>query len=387
MPTPRLRTIGPTNGPTGTMQIPGVFKTRTRATSAHHCEDYVDGGYMDKPLDLSHRFFAPPLINGWNGKTGSLKREFINYPVDYPAEVAVPVPGFGPFSGSSDAALATEVAAKTNPSRAHVQLPVFWAEAREFPRLLKQTGDLLNRSFKAARSNRLKDFNPRDLANANLAMQFGWAPLIGDLGKLLNYQKSVEKRLDELIGLNQKGGLKRRRNEPQQTLTQGPYSKTLNSYGGTVHGDEYTLQTRDRWVTIRWKPNSLFPKPGDPKFVKKFYTYYLGLDPSQQIQNLWDAMPWTWLIDWFSTTGDFIQASNNSIAYISNINVMTHYQATTTWTPTSWMYYVSVEEGVFKRERKMRSQHYPSLVASLPILSNRQLSILGSLAVTKLRFR
>lgn len=389
MTSARSRSFGPTT-------IPGVFTNNSGSsystTGLLHklCDDVVGGGKIDKPFNLVRREYDPCLINGQVGQPGGRNyRVFSNVHTYYPGDpvaAGLLYPSLG--AGQSESASATEAIASTNPSRAHVSLPVFGVEMRELPHLVKQTGSFLNKWHRAARSNKLgdlkKSLSPKELANANLALQFGWKPLISDLKKLLDFQGAFDKRMDELNRLSQGQGLKRSHSEGTKTSSYYDDSIALQTYLELIRAHENRESSVRRWSSVRWKPSNAILGKSNQDLRRIATRHFYGLDKSQLIQNVWNLIPWSWLVDWFAGVDDLLGASNNSLAHSPKVCVMTHSQETRTYS----VYYikfdrVSCSDGRLQLEHKQRYVAGSSVSASLPILSGRQLSILGSLAITK----
>jgi hypothetical protein len=97
----------------------------------------------------------------------------------------------------------------------------------------------------------------------------------------------------------------------------------------------------------------------------------------------WNAMPWSWLVDWSSNIGDILIARRNIVgASPGPVQLMTQTTTTGELIPTSYVNYVS--KGHWKEVSKTRRTVVNVPVdVQLPILNVRQLSILGSIGVTR----
>jgi len=330
------------------------------------CDDSV-GRHLDHPLTIvkKYRFIEP--LNGIQGNppTGT-GRSWTNVIPAYPANVAL---DHLPISGlPSEAASATTLLARTNPGRASVSLPVFIGELRDLPHMLKVVGDTL----------------PKKAAHLNLSWQFGWKPLISDLRKMLDFQASVDKRARELARLYSKGGLKRR-------MRLGTWGAALTTTE-FVDSAQYIQLTYDvkkftaveRWGTVRWLPTDR-PSVIDSLTLKRLARKAVfGL--SIQGVDAWNLIPWTWLIDWFSNCGEYLEAHNNRIPCThQGVNIMTSKSTTVHMTRRDSV--ISVKGGTSLQQIVTKSRALPAagLTATLPNLSARQLSILGSIAILRKR--
>jgi len=103
-------------------------------------------------------------------------------------------------------------------------------------------------------------------------------------------------------------------------------------------------------------------------------------------KQIWDAIPWTWLIGWFSNADEFLQAHSNAIPLVhSTPCIMTHAITKTSWirTDTNTVYEGGYGDAAY--ETKTRVMNGGTLSASIPFLNGRQLSILAALAIQRKR--
>jgi hypothetical protein len=214
--------------------------------------------------------------------------------------------------------------------------------------------------------------------------------LISDLKKLANFPDSMKKRAKELDKLNS-GGLKRRMNLDSASA----YDTITTSMVGEGRVPNFELNGSGAvnvWGTIRWFPNKLPSNSpltsGMPGQMKRAL---LGLRADQITLNIWEALPWSWLVDYFTNFGDFLQAtSGRSSAKAGACCIMKRY---------SWHFASTAQQGsaiggnkpltmvpaTIRQEMKSRSVVYPTLEVPFPSLTGKQLSILGSLAALKVR--
>lgn len=268
----------------------------------------------------------------------------------------------------TDGNAAVELLALTNPSRPVIDLPVFIAELRDLPMLIKLQGKTLLQKG----------------AGANLSYQFGWAPLISDLKKLLNFQDEVAKREKELKHLFE-SGLKRTRTLFSGTDQTLPVKTLVNSQGflsiESMVNKTTVLEVRGH---CKWKPDAMPPKTSDD-MRRLARNAVLGIDTGVGVlSTAWELVPWSWLVDWTFNIGQYLVSKRNLVgATPYDIQIMRHtvteeaYRTVTT--PAS----VFCTDGVKRKESKSRVRATPSLSAQLPYLSLKQLSILASISVLK----
>lgn len=258
---------------------------------------------------------------------------------------------------------ATECLVKTNPNREEVSVPLFLYEIREIPSLIKKFGD------KAL---------SKDGADALLRWEFGLKPMISDIIKFASFSHMFNKRMKEIRRLNERG-LRRTIHHGSWSESQH-YSGNLHSNGATFLGKPMTkTTTAEKWSYVKWTPDrdTLDMDPSEMMWKVLRVVYGLSVDT----QFLWNAIPWSWLVDWGTNMGDYLASRRNLIgASPSPVEVMTH-----TRTQTSFGSHkngtATLSAGNVFHETKTRRRSSPSIQAHLPIMNSRQYSILGSLAV------
>lgn len=172
-------------------------------------------------------------------------------------------------------------------------------------------------------------------ADANLWYQFGLLPLIEDVKAVFEYQRHVNQRIKEFNSLFLKGGLRRRIDLGSYALQTENPSVALNSnvytcYARMVH----TTQVK-RWGVIRWQADgwSLFDLQ-DRELESEVTRILYGLDVDPA--NLWDLIPWTWLIGWFTNINLLMEANKGNFKVKSDsVAIMTHSHSEYEFTPTS----------------------------------------------------
>jgi hypothetical protein len=330
-------------------------------------------------LTITQYFCAFPTVSGvHNGNT-------VNKFIMDANMLATAVPGF-PSGPLSQAAAVTKTLARTNPNRSGVETLIFLFELKDIPKMLKSIGD----GFQAVFSPSGRQPSARDsvkvAGRTNLEIQFGWLPFVSDIGKILNFQEGAEKRFTELDRLYSKGGLRRRfvLFENSDVLTG---STTLQSSTFSCVSRYVRTRRQKQWATVRWLPTlTNVPKPTSSEMMRQARNAYLGLNVD--FSTAWQAMPWSWLIDWFANVGDCLAASRNTIPVVAvNMCIMNQLNGRFDYTNAialspALTFSPGYEENSVKT-RAVVPAPTPTISAAWPVLGIGQWSILGSLAVTK----
>lgn len=295
-----------------------------------------------------------------------------------------------PGDSPDNLAAATLGAARTNPSRPSVDVPAELLQLGDTANMLKRAPRSLQEWSKKS-SNIFRDSADQgNLAGfagrSNLFWNFGVAPLVQDLMKLLHFKDVVNSRIKELKRLHANGGLKR-----TVTVYSGSNQSQVLSWLVQSNFGFYTVPSK--WTTTeevrthcRWFPAAtFFPFDSDDgDLVKQARAAVIGMSLSNW-GTYWEALPWSWLIDWCSTCGAYFAATRNVLpASLSSVSVMRHTR-TEFWMGSSNVSgTASVSPCTVTLETKDRtlSSVFPS--ATLNFLTEGQMGIVSSLAVRRL---
>lgn len=275
---------------------------------------------------------------------------------------------------------------KYKPGKPGADLSQFIGELRDLPRMFRF---------------RLREF--KDLGSNYLNYQFGWKPFLNDLLKFLRTTENLSKRLDYF-----------RRNNGKPIKRGGPVGSSSDSYSQTRGGICYpgTLPTmfevdiprKPAHMTVTFSTKVWFegvfqfwiPDFGSPEWLGKFNrrAYGLKLTPSL----LWELLPWSWLIDWFSNVGD-VMSNLSSDDAADNLTCRYAYVMGTTRLQYEYsdnFSYYYIIRGTEKTmttanpsftlswERKQRVAASPyGFAVTWDGLTPRQLAILAALGITR----
>lgn len=342
------------------------------------CVDELGFG-TDHPLSITKGYSEISPINGFSG-TPSTFRSYTDWYWDvnlvFPSHLSITLP--------SEGADMADAVSRTNPSRSVVSLPTFIGEMKDFPHTIRQLGQAAFTLKKLGR-NLSRKGKAKEAAGYYLAWRFAIAPLISDLRKIITFQDSVQKRMDELDRLYSKGGLKRRVNLSSSTTSTSGSTTIASEMSLLLTCRTSTITTVKRWATVRWLPTTRPSFKTDAEKRRLARKLVFGLNIYSLGLTAWELLPWSWLADWFLNVQSLLEAHANTVpAMCVHRNLMTYWKTTVSYTRSD-NFYVSFQggDGTRKTETKLRSQPSLSLNSSFPLLSGRQLSILGALSVSK----
>nr|QDH87530.1 MAG: hypothetical protein H3BulkLitter17941_000001 [Leviviridae sp.] len=249
---------------------------------------------------------------------------------------------------------------------------------------------------------RLHSNGLKNIGSYYLALKFGWEQLFKDIRRMCSLQQKVQKKLSWLIQ-HEGQPVKTKTNMVDTRTEQGQSSGS--SYGAfqpvlpTQFYHSVPTYRNIEWSTDKvWAEGSFrFWLPEGPRDINWTKSMLSALDGSSfpSPSQIYNAIPWTWLIDWFSNVGDIINNIDAGVAkglasdhwYI--MREVAYYRQFTAngefnqrdgsikkVTGTSWA----------TATEKYRSKGDPfGFATSASNLSTSQLAILGALGLSKLR--
>jgi hypothetical protein len=285
------------------------------------------------------------------------------------------------------AAWGPEAYSKMKPAQPEIDLLNSMYEMREIPQVLKQ---------------RFHFNNLHELGSFHLATQFGWLALLRDTRNFVQTQRTVQNRLKQLLRDN--GKPVRRRKTLVETMT-APTTTTGTFYGclkPILVTQYYSKEPNYRhvrydtdkvWASARFR--YYLPKgPRDVAWKKNMLYKLYGMQfPSPRM--IYNAIPWSWLIDYFTNLGDVISNLDGGVAdrlAADYFYVMREFRVHEERTSTGGFYrpdgskFTVVASTVREYSQKTRLRGDPfGFNTNENSLSGMQLSILGALGLSRLR--
>lgn len=265
-----------------------------------------------------------------------------------------------PDDAPSLSSMATKLLRDTNPNTPSVDVPAFLRELKDFPKLLQLAG----RGYL------------QKAAGANLGYQFGWKPFLGDLVKLLDFMRRVKEKVAYLEHLKETG-----HKSFNRTLYKGSRAATHHDNSLDISiSQTYNLKI---WGYVVWSldPSTKLPET-DEALLRLADRLTHGI--SADMATLWETLPWSWLIDWFTNVGDILNSQRNLVPMVSSVpQIMVGMRREALHgEKTFWGGRYHLSAGHFVHETKERFRVTGNTFeAKLPFITSRQWSILGSLAI------
>ena len=308
----------------------------------------------------------------------------LSYNGNWQATVPWPsIPGSAPTGASFGAAAFN----KMKPDRPNMGLLNAIYELKDVPGMLRQR--FLNHGLSS-------------IGDYYLALKFGWEPLLRDVRDFVTTQRNAQKVLNQLI--RDEGKPVRRRIQlastagtPIELTGNAAYDgMQFNSYWHYTPSDKYTyreLPTTTTWASAQfryWLP----PGPRDVAWRRWMLARIYGLKPTPSV--VYKAIPWSWLVDWFSNVGHVISNLDTSLVdrlaadyfYVMQRNMTTLSRVSTiglyrkgTLEPFTTTCTSAAFVGSYTR---VRGDPFGFATAQNS-LSGVQLSILGALGLSRLR--
>lgn len=180
-----------------------------------------------------------------------------------------------------------------------------------------------------------KGIGPRSAGSEYLNLEFGLKPFINDLNELCRSIKKANKTAQQM------------KRDSGKTIRRGTTvrdERTFSDFTSTIPLSLQMMGTSSGSLTntfflAGWRPQ-VIEVTHIRTWFKGAYTYYLSeaddflgkLEMYEQLANrvlgtritpstLWELAPWSWLVDWFSDTGTFI----NNVTALSNDRLVLRY--------------------------------------------------------------
>lgn len=214
--------------------------------------------------------------------------------------------------------------------------PIFLGELKETLAMIRKPGqglrNILNRYLNDLSKRKKK--SPKDwkknLSSAWLENSFGWQPLFQDLQSGYKaYRSLVERHKDENVIVSGFGI-----EEKDVPGASGYFNPQFMGSGGFLRG-VLSYQTKDKaFVKFR----GCVVRRVDVTLRNKLSR--VGFDPSEFVPTVWELLPWSFLIDYFSNIGDVLESNafnRADLAWAAQTNVQFRTTKGTQWVDADYL--------------------------------------------------
>lgn len=357
----------------------GTVTINTRKYFHAYCEDVTKSG-DNQPFRVETWMKHGGKFDGESESTSG--HRWVDCPVQYFDIDPYVTDHISITDDPSLAECATMTLRRTNPSRSSVEGIVALAELREIPGLIKESYAIaLNKLFKHIPKRLFRNLSRA--AKLNLLIQFGILPLLGDLNTCLGFQALVDQRVREIERLRTRG-LRRTvelwRGSKRSTVN----NELVNSSLITARADIHKVTTLIIRGHVRWRvTDNFYESEADTRARARDIVLGNVVDPS----TIYELLPWSWLVDYFTNLGSFISAHRNQLDTTHTTPRIMREARTVCSTSDESTSNSGVKMSPFRGEVvwKTRRVVTAAITARTDFLNPSQWSILASLSVLKSR--
>lgn len=149
----------------------------------------------------------------------------------------------------------------------------------------------------------------KDIPNEYLSFHFGWKQTYKDIVDLLEAPNKIAKRTNFLI--SRSGKPTTFRSTRTFESAESDVSGFEYDISGLEYGYPFAKSRLERSSTLRLVMNATFDFPGAnvPNFKRDDFLSRMGIVP--RVTDLYNLVPWTWLVDWFTGLGQYVELIDN----------------------------------------------------------------------------
>lgn len=295
-----------------------------------------------------------------------------------------------------------------NPSKREFALAYSVGELKDLPRSIETGLRTLVQARRLA-MGRVKGLEAKQAAAEFVSFEFGWKQMYKDIDRFINFPERLAKKVNFLMRRNGKLTTLRagRLFEPRTVAVPPSFVHTLLTKEVSKGITNSALIRDELKLVVRTLID--FPRLEVPEVRKSFVYEQLGVSPTPE--DVYNLIPWTWLNDWFTGLGDYVNCYDRvnldpqlvDVGFITGISTLhassllvterqTIRQRAIT-PPVPPVYYQDVNPNRRSREARLEAklQIRRSLTSAygvkpaweLTALSGFQLSILGALGLIR----
>lgn len=191
-------------------------------------------------------------------------------------------------------------------------------ELRDLPRSIRGLRDTVRNLLSLERSLKIPSryvdkvrtlkTNLKDIPKEYLSYHFGWKQVVKDIHDAMNAPAKISKQINFMLSRNGKASTYR---STRKFLTG---NSGVSGFEYVYMGGEYNLSSSsriERETELRMVVNATyrFPDVNVPEFIGHLYADKLGIYP--RLIDVYNLTPWTWLVDWFTGVGNYLEIIEN----------------------------------------------------------------------------
>ncbi|DAD50837.1 maturation protein [ssRNA phage SRR5466727_9] len=204
---------------------------------------------------------------------------------------------------------ALSMAARLSPARKEFSIGRSVAELRELPKSIKATAEawLLARET-LSRKQKLATRKGTSAPGEYVNISFGWLPIYRDIVTMLSLPERISRRVNRLMYRNGLDNTFRTGFSLGSSPVSSPPSFTFDLLQGESLVGIGTHGSRE--IELRGMINAglRFPAIALPVLQRQLMRQAWGLYPDPE--DVYNLVPWSWLVDWFTGLGDYVDAFN-----------------------------------------------------------------------------
>ncbi len=313
-------------------------------------------------------------------------------------------------SGLADTAIANHALGLINQCRSQRRSYSLYrsaAELKDLPHTLRESCRALTSIYHAAErlarqrfpNVKLKGFHKR-VANQYLNEKFGWEATVHDVLGLMESPARIARRVNYLLSRTGQDTSYRSSVKYTETIASPPTFSYLpfDTESQDSIGTKGVRQVEVRCVV---NANVRLPNVEVPVLRRDLTRKFWGVDPTPV--DVYNLVPWTWLVDWFTGFGDYVEAFDNInndrdiinwglITYLSRGEIQTNFVGKVTSSVRTTVQSVLVSSDTFplaphtstllyryRKRKNITEAYHVKPTWNLPSFSGFQLAILGAL--------
>jgi len=211
----------------------------------------------------------------------------------------------------------------SHPGEPVIEIPNFIYELKDVPSMLKKHAEVAIELEELAHKHGARSIgeymaNPKNPSKDWLAFNFSWKPLVADLEALGSINEYARRRNRQLSA---DFGVTNTRAELGENKSHGSDSGYY-IHSSTFPSRRVSEHTTRKWCVYNWICNYA---PIVALESRGLATLANALGVDLNMKHAWNALPWSWLVDWFIGVDEIIGAHSNRFGwYLAGCSTMTH---------------------------------------------------------------